>query len=73
MSFAPLVPMAIYVNLEGQIHISLHEYGINKRHSKIITVDNELRKEINHYENRIGNEYFNCIRVYMTILIAFIW
>lgn len=33
MSFAPLVPMAICVNLEGQIHNSLQEYGINKRHS----------------------------------------
>ncbi|XP_071176304.1 uncharacterized protein [Mytilus edulis] len=60
-SFAPLFPMAVNVNLEGEIHISLYEHGANKRHSRIVTIDSRDRKEITHYENGHNKECFVCV------------
>ncbi|CAC5393136.1 unnamed protein product [Mytilus coruscus] len=60
-SFAPLVPKAVYVNLKDEIHISLQEYGMNKRHSKIVTIDSKDSKEIKHYENGHNKEFFVCV------------
>ncbi|VDI28453.1 Hypothetical predicted protein [Mytilus galloprovincialis] len=60
-SFAPLFPTAVHVNLEGEIYISLYEYVMNKRHSKIIILDSRDGKEIKHYENGHNKEWLVCV------------